>query len=235
MGPALPPLALGRAVALGGGVGVGVCGGVMGTSSGGGPGGVLVVLCPGGAWGAEAWARVHPWVRAHRLHFRGGLGSVVAAVAGHLLDVGRHRGLVGGWGRCCGTWRCSGPVGAGLCAWGVAFEGWWDDVRRASAAARSAMKVVAAVSVTVGGRCRALLLPGLGWRGPEDVEDVLGGLGLRCRRGAGLVPGLGLGSGLRPGCVDGLGWLLGGGLGVWPGCGIGLHRCVGHGGGGAGL
>ena len=32
------------------------------------------------------------------------------------------------------------------------FERWRDEVRRASAAARSAMKVVAAASVTVGGR-----------------------------------------------------------------------------------
>ena len=37
-------------------------------------------------------------------------------------------------------------------AWGAGFERWRDEVRRASAAARSAMKVAAAVAVTVGGR-----------------------------------------------------------------------------------
>ena len=41
-----------------------------------------------------------PWVRAHGLRLGVGLGSVVAAVVGHLLDVGRHRRLVGGQGRC---------------------------------------------------------------------------------------------------------------------------------------
>ena len=35
---------------------------------------------------------------------------------------------------------------------GAGFERWRDEVRRASAAVRSAMKVVAAASVTVGGR-----------------------------------------------------------------------------------
>ena len=60
----------------------------MGTGGGGGPGGVLVVLCRGSAWGAGAWAYVDPWVCAHGLCFRVWLGSVVAAVVGHLLDVG---------------------------------------------------------------------------------------------------------------------------------------------------
>ena len=47
---------MGGAVALGGGVsvGVGVCDGVMGTGGSGGPGGVLIVLCRGGAWEAGA-------------------------------------------------------------------------------------------------------------------------------------------------------------------------------------
>ena len=51
VGPELPPLSMGGAVDLGGGMGVGacVCGGLMGTGGGGGPGGVLVVLCCGGA------------------------------------------------------------------------------------------------------------------------------------------------------------------------------------------
>ena len=38
VGPALPPLSIGGAVALGGGMGVGVRGGVMGTGGGSGPG-----------------------------------------------------------------------------------------------------------------------------------------------------------------------------------------------------
>ena len=100
VGPAAPPLSMGRAMALGGGVGVGVCGGVMGTGARGGPGGVLIVLCRGRAWGAGARAYVDLWIRKHGLLFGVGLGSVVAAVAGHLLDVHRHRGLVGQRGRC---------------------------------------------------------------------------------------------------------------------------------------
>ena len=47
VGPALPPMALGGAVALGGGVGAGISGGVMGTGGGGWPGGVLVVVAVG--------------------------------------------------------------------------------------------------------------------------------------------------------------------------------------------
>ena len=47
--PAPPPLPLGPAVALGGGVDVGGCNGVVGTAYGGGPGGFFVVLYRGGA------------------------------------------------------------------------------------------------------------------------------------------------------------------------------------------
>ena len=88
MGPALPPLSMAGAVALCGGVGGGGCGGVMGTDGGGGPGGVLVVLPRRAAWGAGAWADVDEWIRAQGLRFGFGFGSAVAAVAGHLLDVG---------------------------------------------------------------------------------------------------------------------------------------------------
>ena len=49
-------------------------------------------------------------------------------------------------------WRRSGLVGGGPWAWDAGFERWRDEVRRAWAAARPAMKVVAAVLVTVGGR-----------------------------------------------------------------------------------
>ena len=56
-----------------------LCGGVMGTGGGGGPGEVLLVLWPGGARGAGAWAYADPWVHRHRLRFgvgiRGGDGS----------------------------------------------------------------------------------------------------------------------------------------------------------------
>ena len=102
-GPALQPGSMGGSVALGGGLsaGVGASGGVMGSGGRGWPGGVLVVLCRGGAevvGGAPTYA--DPWVRGHRLCFGVGLGSARAAVAGHPLDVGRHQGLVGGWGHC---------------------------------------------------------------------------------------------------------------------------------------
>ena len=78
--------------------------------------------------------------------------------------------------------------------------------------------------------CWALLLPGLGWLGPEIVEDVLGGSGSRCRRGAGLGLGLVFACGLRPWFTNGFGWLLGGGLGLRPGCGRGLCWGLGLGG-----
>ena len=69
----------------------------------------------------------------------------------------------------------------------------------------------------------ALLPPGLGSLGVEVVEDILGGLGSRCHRGAGLDLGLGFGSRLGQRCGDGFGWLLCGGFGFLPGCGRGLH------------
>ena len=106
-------------------------------------------------------------------------------------------------------------------------------MRRASAAARSAMKVVAAASVTVGGRrVGRCCLRALGRLGPNVIEDVLGGPGSRCRRGAGFGLGFGLGCGLRSWRADGFGWLFGGGLGFWLGRGCGPRRGVGLGGGG---
>ena len=72
----------------------------MGTGGRGGPGGVLVVLCCGGAWGAEACAYADQWVGAHGLCFGVGLGPVGAPVAGHLLDVSGDQWLVRGRGRC---------------------------------------------------------------------------------------------------------------------------------------
>ena len=102
VGPALPPLFLGGPAVLGGGVGVGGCDGVVGTGGGGGPGGFLVVLFRGGAWGVGARADVDPRVCAYGLCLRVGRGLAAAAVVGHALYVGCHRGLVGGRGRC---WR----------------------------------------------------------------------------------------------------------------------------------
>ena len=62
VGPVPPPLSLGGAVALGGEVGVGECGGVVGTDGGGGPEGVLVVLSREGAWGV-GWGWM--WTRGY--------------------------------------------------------------------------------------------------------------------------------------------------------------------------
>ena len=45
--------------------------------------------------------------------------------------------------------------------------------------------------------------PGLGRLGLNVIEDVLGESGSRCRRGAGLGPGLGFGCGLRSWRADG--------------------------------
>ena len=78
-----------------------------------------------------------------------------------------------------------------------------------------------------------LLLPGLGWLGPDVVEEVLGGSWSRCRCCAGLGLGLGLGCGLGPWCADVFCLLLGGGLGFWLGCGRGFRWAVSLGGSGA--
>ena len=88
VGPALPPLSLGGAAVLGGGVGVGGCDGVVGTGGGGGPGGFLVVLFRGGARGVGARADADARVCAHGLRLGVGLELAVAAVAGHVLYVG---------------------------------------------------------------------------------------------------------------------------------------------------
>ena len=152
VGPALHPLSLGGAAVLGGGVGVGGCDGVLGTGGGGGPGGFLRGLYCGGARGVGAQADVDTRVCTHGLHLGAGWVLGAAAVAGHALYVGCHRGLVGGGDAAGGPRRRSGLVRGGPWAWGAGFERWRDEVRRASAAARSAMKVVAAASVTVGGR-----------------------------------------------------------------------------------
>ena len=103
VGPALPPLSLGGAAVLGGGVGLGGCDGVVGTGGGGGPGGFLVVLYSGVTRGVGARADVDPRVCAHGLRLGVGRGLAAAAVAGHALYVGCHRGLVGGRGRCWWT------------------------------------------------------------------------------------------------------------------------------------
>ena len=88
VGPAPPPLSLGGAAVLGGGVGVGGCDGVVGTGGGGGPGEFLVVLCRGGARGVGARADVDSWVCAHGLRLVVGLGLAAAAVAGRVLYMG---------------------------------------------------------------------------------------------------------------------------------------------------
>ena len=117
VGPALPPLFLGGPAVLGGGVGVGGCDGVVGTGGGGGLGGFLVVLYRGGARGVGARVDVDPRVCAHGLRLGVGRGLAAAAVAGHALYVGCHRGLVGGQGRCWQTLvtRSRGVPALGCC------------------------------------------------------------------------------------------------------------------------
>ena len=64
-----------------------------------------------------------------------------------------------------------------------------------------------------GGAPRWALLPsGLGRLGPDVIEDVLGGPGSRCCRGAGFELGFGLGCGLRSWRAGGFGWPFGGAL-----------------------
>ena len=88
MGPALPPLSLGGAAVLGGGVSVGGCDKVVGTGGGGGPGRFRVVLCRGDAWELGAGADMDSRVCAHGLRLTVGLGLAAAAVVGHVLYVG---------------------------------------------------------------------------------------------------------------------------------------------------
>ena len=75
-----------------------------------------------------------------------------------------------------------------------------------------------------GALCWALLLPGLGWPGPEVIEDVLGESVSRCRRGARLGLGLGFGCRLKPWCANGFGCLLDGGLRARASLGRGTWR-----------
>ena len=139
-GPAAPPLSLGGAAVLGGGVGVGGCDWVLGTVLWGFSGSG----CAGGCGLAGMRARSPPrgWVET-----RGGRGSGACAVCGLTSRVGRGLGtlLVDPDVDLLRSGAVRGP-------WGAGFERWQDEVRRVSAAARSAMKVVAAASVKVGGR-----------------------------------------------------------------------------------
>ena len=88
VGPAPPPLSLGEAVALRGGVGVAGCAVVVGTGGADGPGGFLVVLCRGGVRGVGERADVDLRGCTYDLRLGVGLELAVAAVAGHLLNVG---------------------------------------------------------------------------------------------------------------------------------------------------
>ena len=106
--------------------------------------------------------------------------------------------------------------------WGAGFERWRDEVRRASAAAPSAMKVVAAASVTVEGRRAGRCCPRAwdGW-GRMSWRTFSGGRA----RAAVIVPGLGLGLGLAAGCGCGAPTGLGGCLAAV----LGLSRDAGAG------
>ena len=151
---------------------------------------------------------------------RGGGGSGACAVCGLTSRVSwTLAAFWSGWGRSLG-------LGCGL--WEVAGRG-------ASRSGRGALRHESGGgSVGDGGEalCWAPLPPGLGWLGLNVIEDVLGGSGSHCLRGAGLGLGLWFGCGLRSRRADGFGRLLGGGLGSRPGCRRGPRRGVGLGGGG---
>ena len=177
VGPALPPLFLGGPAVLGGGVGVGGCDGVVGTGGGGGSWGFLVVLFRGAAWGVGVHADVDPRVCAYGLRLGVGRGFAAAAVVGHALHVGCHRGPVGGRGRC--WWTLERSVGLGCGLWEVVGRG-------ASRFGRGALRHEGGGGgVGDGGWAPrwALLPSGLGRLGPDVVEDILGGPGSSCRRG----------------------------------------------------
>ena len=185
---------------------MGGCDGVVGTGGGGGPGRFLVVLFRGGAWGVGAHADVDPRVCEYGLRLGVRRGVAAAAVVGHALYVGCHRGLVGGRGRCWPTLASFrlGPkrsVGLGCGLSEVAGRG-------ASRFGRGALCHEGGGGGVGdgGGAPRWALLPsGLGRLGPDVIEDVLGGPGSRCRRGAGFGLGFGLGCGLWSWRADGFG------------------------------
>ena len=84
-------------------------------------GGFLVVLFRGGAWGVGVHADVDPRVCAYGLRLGVGRGFAAAAVVGHALHVGCHRGPVGGRGRC--WWTLERSVGLGCRLWEVVGRG----------------------------------------------------------------------------------------------------------------
>ena len=141
------------ALGVGVGVGVGACGRVMGTGGGGGRGGLLAVLRRGGARGVGgARAYADTWIHGCGFCLGVGLGSMRAAVTGHSLDVGRHRVLVGGWGRC---WLPLALLWPGQ-GWSVGLGcGFWVVVGLGCGAFRHEGGT---------GRCCCRALDGRGWR-----------------------------------------------------------------------
>ena len=211
VGPAPPSLSLGRALALGRGVGVVGCDGVVRNGGGGGPGKFLIVLCRGCAWKARGAGGCG--LAGTRARTRRGGGSGAFAVCGLTLRGQRRCWLTlallwSGWGWSVG-------LGCGLAE--VAGQ----SASRFSRGALCHEGGCGASPDDGGAPCSALLPPALGWVGPNVVQDVLGGSGSRCRCCAGL------GLGLRSGCrlqlrrVDRFRWVLGGGLGSQPSCGRG--------------
>ena len=89
----------------------------------------------------------------------------------------------------------------------MAFEKWQDEARRASAAACSAMKLVAAAPVTVG-RCRVWRCCCRAWDGSGRMSERTSSAGRVCA--VVVAPGLGLGLGLAAGCGRGAPTGLGG-------------------------
>ena len=147
----------------------------------------------------------------------------------HLPDVGRHRGLVSGWGRHRLPLSLLQP---GRSGWLVG-PGRELLVLRGCIASRPCRGAFrheggcGGVYAGGGASCRALLLPG-SWRQELEVEDdVRWGLDLRCRLGAGLGFGLGFGGELGLWCGGWFDLLLVGGLGWW--LSFGLRRCGGFG------
>ena len=228
-GPALPPRSMGGSVALGVGAGVGACGRLVGTGGGGGPERALIFLSRSGARGASG-ARTYmgTWIPGGTLP-RGWVGAY--GCGGSAASAGPGETLGAGMGvRAPLAALGVAPARVGGLACGSGVRVWVVWQRGASRLCRGAFRHGGGgggVGDCGGAWCQALLLPGPWWQGLEVVDNVRGGLGLRCRLVAQLGLGLGFGGGPTAWCGGGLGLLLGGGLGwrlsfgLWRGGGFG--------------
>ena len=161
------------------------------------------------------------------------LGPTATAVGGHLLDLGRHQGLVSGWGR---HWLPVVLLRPGRGGGSLEGPGWGIRVVLECGAWRLCGGAFCheggcgGVSDGGGALCRVLLLQSAWLQGLEVVEEVRWGLSLRWRLGAGLGLSLLLGAvAMGFGCCLAVGFDGGWALGCGVGAGFGFGCAAGAG------